>query len=128
MQVDDRVDAVFRALAIRTQQYEPYQFDDPVKVLVTSLFNHTRVHVIFEVSIVDLDIRFTWRIPTHGQPYRVESKRRKELGIFLGKPVFQELVKEVIALLCTQHISQTLSKLVFMSGIPIDEILHGHWM
>jgi hypothetical protein len=39
-----------------------YEFDDPVKVLETFFLEHSRVHIVLEVAVVDLSPFY--------QPYR----------------------------------------------------------
>ncbi len=74
MKIDDRVNAILCTLIISMYSYEPYQIDDPIKVFISRFFDHTRVHVVLKMSIVDLKISIPYNLLTHWQPYRVESK------------------------------------------------------
>jgi hypothetical protein len=77
VQVDDSVNLVLGALALPTdRQLTPslqpgysttrtHDVNNSIKVLQSLLFEHTRVHVVLKVAVVDLEARRVLSAETH---------------------------------------------------------------
>lgn len=70
--------------------WNTYNVDNPVKVLEALGLQHSRVHVILEMAVVE------WKTQA------VETLASEELDILFGEKVLQPLVKEELVLLLAQ--------------------------
>lgn len=100
--VQNRVDLVFRA-----------QINNPIHVFETRLFQHSRVHVVFEMAVVE------WYAEA------IHAFRGKEFGILVGEEVLEPFVKEVLVLFFAENFEHRATMLELMPGISSDEILHA---
>ena len=87
-----------------------YQVNHTIKVLEPGHLQHSRIHVIFEMAVIE------------GQPNTVEPKACKEFGVIFREEVFEELVEEVFLLLFAQHSKHSSSMLKFVAWVAGDEV------
>jgi hypothetical protein len=76
-----------------------YQVNDPVQVLETLLLKHARVHVIFEMSVIE---RYT---------NAIEPQAGKESCIGFGEEVFKPPVEKIVVLMLSENLQHGLSVL-----------------
>ena len=103
MEVQNGVDAVLGA-----------NVDYAIQMLEAFFFDVERVHVVFEVAVVEREAQ------------AVEAKRSHKLGVLFCEEVLEKLVEEEVILLLTKNFQQSSANLTFATGEPIDEVLHHH--
>lgn len=89
---------------------QSYQLNDPFQMLEPAFFQHPRIHVVFEMSIVE------W------QSQAVQTFGSEEFGIGVGEEVLEELVEEVVILLLSKNFEHCCTMLAFVPGIACDEL------
>lgn len=121
--VEDGVDVVVGALMpvqhagcpgwIVRRGEETYKLNNPIQMLESLLLQNPRVHIVFEVPIVERDAQ------------AVQPQAGVELGVRVGEEILEPLVEEELVLLLAEDAAHGGSVLRLVAGEAGDEVFHA---